>query len=335
MRLHQKKVKIDIIGPYPPPLGGVSTHIQRIAKHLTHNNIDFQIVNQYKTDSNKSIYNIAWITGLLFKRKIVHVHIFSDILYPTLWLLKKINPRSTILITIHNERLLTKKTYPLIVKIIRATNYHKVISASEKLTNSLKSKNIKATYLPAYVPPEFDRTTNSPIIKSGYDLNICSNISRFYDNCISDYGLDFICELAGRFPRHAFTIFLGDRNSEAQLKDWLRNKPENLYVVSELNLVDHLPSFDIFLRLNRLDAYGVSIQEALDCGVVALATSVCTRPKGAVLVEAEITKIHNIYERVSSASAEERRMLIESHTPPIHHQTLIEIYKELVNLTRT
>jgi hypothetical protein len=33
MKNKNKKVKIAIIGPYPPPYGGISVHIQRVRTH--------------------------------------------------------------------------------------------------------------------------------------------------------------------------------------------------------------------------------------------------------------------------------------------------------------
>ncbi|MNE51766.1 hypothetical protein D3C80_1464100 [compost metagenome] len=126
-------------------------------------------------------------------------------------------------------------------------------------------------------------------------------------------------------------MFLGNNKTEDRATEWLKSQPSNLFLIVGQDLTAQLPAFDIFLRLNRLDAYGISIQEALDLDVLAIATNVCTRPTGAMLVQAELEDIASNYSRISSMETSQRKELARSRrTTPEFHIDLIKIYQDFV-----
>nr|WP_307890068.1 hypothetical protein [Clostridium botulinum] len=47
-------MKIAIIGPYPPPYGGISVHIKRMKLYLENKNIDVTVYNDAKEYNNIS-----------------------------------------------------------------------------------------------------------------------------------------------------------------------------------------------------------------------------------------------------------------------------------------
>ncbi|MNC28159.1 hypothetical protein D3C75_763580 [compost metagenome] len=330
MTIKHKSFPLEIIGPTPPPYGGVSTHLLRLQNYLIESNLNFRIINQYK-NSTPNIREKEWIYSLFTTEKKLHIHIFSDLLYPLLWLAKKINPKLDIIITIHNERLKKSRFRKAIFFFMKNTNYYKVISASKSIKDFLESFGIAATYLPAYVPPPSTSSINDEILDKRYTFHTCFNIWNFYDGSERDYGIDFLAELAEKHPSHAFYIFLGNGDTERKARQWLATKPKNIFLLSGKNLVSYLSIFDLFLRLNRLDAYGVSIQEALDSDVLAIATNVCTRPTGAILVDADSKNILDTYSELSTLESSERKQLAQSRRlTPEFHIDLIKIYQEFV-----
>ena len=105
--------KIEIIGPIPPPLGGVSVHIARLIQLLKQNSIEYCVHNHgnYHDESN-SIYangkKIGWYLTFLFhkNKNLVHFHQTMYGLHFIYWMLfSKIN-QNVILITLHNEHIL-------------------------------------------------------------------------------------------------------------------------------------------------------------------------------------------------------------------------------------
>lgn len=323
-------ITLEIIGPTPPPYGGVSTHLLRLKSYLLDSNLDFKLINQYKK-SSPNIYEKKWVFSLFSTSKKLHVHIFHELLYPLLWLATKINPKLDVIITIHNERLKKSTLKRPLLFFIKNTSYYKILSTSKSVKDLLEQSGISATYLPAYVPPRSLPTAVQDIINVHYEFHTCFNIWNFYDGSIEDYGVDFLVDLASANPTHAFYIFLGNEKTEHEARQWLMTQPSNIFLVVGKNLVSYLSSFDLFLRLNRLDAYGISIQEALDLDVLAIATNVCTRPTGAILVDANSESIRDIYAESASLDSSTRKELAQSRRDtPTHHHDLITIYQNFV-----
>src|SRR6056297_3357124 len=72
-----KKKKLLIIGPYPPPFGGVSIHIKRLISLLETN---FEIIkideskHEKPTIFNLRSYNFYLYVQLMAKSNIIHIH---------------------------------------------------------------------------------------------------------------------------------------------------------------------------------------------------------------------------------------------------------------------
>jgi hypothetical protein len=49
-----KKPRIALIGPYPPPYGGISVHIQRMAAHLEAEDIEYVIYDDSGIEKDES-----------------------------------------------------------------------------------------------------------------------------------------------------------------------------------------------------------------------------------------------------------------------------------------
>ena len=55
----------------------------------------------------------------------------------------------------------------------------------------------------------------------------------------------------------------------------------------EESFVEYVDNFDLYVRPNREDGYGVAIVEALMAGLPAIASDTCIRPEHAILFENE------------------------------------------------
>ncbi|MDZ7902874.1 MAG: hypothetical protein U5L01_10205 [Rheinheimera sp.] len=71
-------------------------------------------------------------------------------------------------------------------------------------------------------------------------------------------GFDLLVDLALEFEDFNFYCFIGDLNSSGFFTDFCKRKGvDNVYGIYGFNLTDYLSSADdVFLRLNREDAYG-------------------------------------------------------------------------------
>ena len=101
-------MKLFIIGPLPPPFGGISNHIERIQPYLLKNNIDYSIVNQYSFNKLNLIFKVLYV--LIFK-KYVHIHLFSKYLLIPIFFITNFLPYKKFILTIHNDRLIGNRFY--------------------------------------------------------------------------------------------------------------------------------------------------------------------------------------------------------------------------------
>ncbi|WP_157496654.1 glycosyltransferase [Hahella ganghwensis] len=195
---------------------------------------------------------------------------------------------------------------------------------SESVYKKLKLYGIEGlVHLPAYVPPITKSIRNKIKRKYTVFFNIWKVDSR---KSVTVYGIDLLIEIASLYPDIQFECFVSSEKNLRLLYDSInQRKVKNIEVVVGENLVSHFSRADLFLRLNRDDAYGVSIQEALDCGVPAIASDVCLRPRGALLFESgNLKQLKAVFERALSLP---RHTLISERLSTKYHLELIDIYR--------
>lgn len=328
---------VDIIGPYPPPFGGVSIHISRIIPLMRENGLNPIVYNQYNYENEElKIFatrkSIKWWLTYFFKNKspVVHFHQFSILHFPYLLLLSRLSS-SKIILSIHNEKILT---YPRVLRlaILNTLKYSRlscIIIVSKKLCSTMNDHKIKnVTWLPAYVPPPKTQSTPLP---NEYGIKVAYNAAQLSDiNAIETYGADLLLRLARDNPSIGFYIFIGEPSSKLFFEDYISQyNIKNCMVFYGKPLVEYLASANIFLRLNRKDAYGISIDEALDLGVIAIASDVCTRAKGCILYKNnDYDDLSRVFYNTINKPSEDNQI---SREPSKYHLQLIEIYKNLLS----
>ena len=307
-------MKLFIIGPLPPPFGGISNHIDRLRPYLTKTKIEYSIVNQY---AGKKLATVFMIFYILFFKRNVHVHLFSKYLLIPLFVISNLVPFKKFILTIHNDRLIGDR---LIHFLVRKSRFFRILVVSKGSVKywSVKTKN-EVVYLPAFIP------CDSALAKPGSHTRIIANVWSYYDGVVDDYGLDILFKFIDTLPDVKFVIYIGDQNSKQDF-DLILPQLNNLQVVYGVNLAREFKASDIFLRLNREDAYGVSIVEAMCCQVPALVTNVCRRPQGALTFTSYETLFSKLVE-VLACDVSLRHRYLEDFVIPDFHSDLLKIYK--------
>lgn len=327
---------LDIIGPYPPPYGGISIHVSRILPLIRQSGLSVRVFNHYFFQ-NEDIGVFAtkksyfWWAKYFFKAKsnIIHIHQFSWFHFPYAFLLSRIK-RSRVVVTIHNEKLLSSPSLlrMLVFWLLRHAKLAQVICVSRALTQDMKARGVKnSIWLSAYVPPL--PVTKRPL-QGCFQKNVVFNAWRIDSkHLFVMYGFDLLLAIAEDNPSVGFHVFIGDPNSRRFLDDFLSESDvKNVFIFYGESLVDFLPHADLFVRLNRNDAYGVSIKEAMDLGVPALASNVCVRPEGSILFD--VSDFSDLCSKFSYAINEDAAVLLKDCKPSVDHLVLLEIYKDLL-----
>ena len=324
---------LDIIGPYPPPLGGISIHISRIETYLKKEGIAYRIYNHGHYSSptviatNKSAF---WYLKYLVMKKgsLIHFHQFFLFHYFYYFVFGFVS-KTKIIATIHEENILNYKRFlqSIVIFLLRHTNFVELISVSQKLSEFLNQHGIRNTFLPAYVPP-VAIGSSSLSKKDGKEYFLYSIWKLDREIAGSIYNIDLAFRLLSKIKDRYHMLFLvgTERESDKNYLNELLNKygvADNVTVFFEHPLIDYLNNCKFLLRTNNVDGYGVSLQEALDLKVPAIASDVCTRPRGTILFKKDdlddlLQKVINIKSYWDEASIE----------VPNFHIRLIEMYKK-------
>lgn len=329
--------KLVLFGPYPPPLGGISVHISRIETFLRKENIDYEIFNHGYTENKKVIAtkkSLLWYLRVLFikKRNTFHFHqffFFHFIFYFIFSLLR----REKIIVTIHSERILSyskfKRAFVLFfISRIRRLN---LISVSKNLKNYFDEKGIKSLFLPAYVPPIYVKE-----IKVNHSKKlILFSVWKFNEKLANEiYNVPLAFEyLSQNKHKYKMLLMIGSKSDsdEKYLHETISNYQieKDVIIIFNQNLVDYLNNCEFLIRPNLSDGYGVSIQEALDLGIPAIASDVCERPKGTLVFKNN--DLEDLSSKIEHVEITPVKNILQKKENLNYHFQLIEIYKETIN----
>ena len=325
--------KLDIFGPYPPPMGGISIHIFRMESFLRKEGIPYKIYNHGSfSDSNVIATNKSplWYVKYLFSKKapVLHFHHFLKFHY-LYFLIFGFCSKTKLIVTIHGEDMLyyNRATQWLIIWALRNTKFAELISVSSKLSIFLNQKGIHNLLLPAYVPParlNFQRLEK--VAGKDYFLYSIWEINRGI--AISIYNMELAFKLLDRRRENYHMLFLvgSKQGSDMEYLFFLIDKyqvSDSLTIIFEKQLTDYLSNCKFLVRTNNEDGYGVSLQEALDLRIPAIASDVCVRPKGTILFEKG--NIDDLCEKVDNI---EKYWMEDEIVAPNYHTQLLEIYKK-------
>lgn len=311
---------ILIVGPYPPPLGGVAIHAKRVCAKLKQQNNRVHVYNTAKRYKNKISSLFSFIKTLFTIR--------PDILYyhePTesiqklaIVVLCKYVLRYTLVTIDHDCRLLyqfSKRKQSLFRWLMRKIDKagHAVIIGDSThkcyLDNNVMPKHysIESPYLPPDESEEEDLWERTPhfvkdFVAQHTPLITTAIFAPTLYNGQDLYGLDMCIELIARlkeaYPRVGLLCGVCKVETKAHKEHFEKIKREierrglekyfYFYVSNRSKDVEFWPLIkrsDVFVRPSRSDSFGIGIQEALHFGVPAVASNVCKRPRGTVLFE--------------------------------------------------
>jgi glycosyltransferase involved in cell wall biosynthesis len=303
---------------------------------LVKENIDYKIYNHGYTTTNAVVATNKkwfWYIRMLFLKRhsVFHFHqffVFHFIYFFIFSILRK----EKIIVTIHSERILTysKLKRFFILFFIRNTRRLKLISVSKNLSEYLKHNDITSVFLPAYVPP---CSVNKKKIISSKKI-ILFSVWKFNEELANQiYNVPLAFEYLSNNKEHYEMLFMIGNKSDSDEKylQQLIDKysiESSIKIVYNENLIDYLNNCYLLLRPNLSDGYGVSLQEALDLGVPAVASNVCQRPKGTILFENN--NIKDLTIKIELIKEVPLAKILEQKETLNYHLRLIDIYKSSV-----
>ncbi len=300
---------ITVCGVYPPPIGGVSTHVQRVVDYLTH---QYNKVFFFDTERRSFLpnYLIRLMSHIIKKRPdIIHFHatyarsmIFDlVILYALSFIL-----RFELIVIEHDCRHLYRRTWitkKLFRRCIRAAT--QVVMMGESAYKSYQECRIrvkKYTIESAFLPPA-QHTELSIVATYSSSLNvffeqhtpiILFNAAHIMLQDNQDvYGFDQAIEMVSLLQKNYPDVGL------LMVVAWVNNKEyfdllcermahlsvsENIYILQDQKeLWPLFKKVDLLIRPTLSDGASISIEEALYFGVPVVASDAVSRQEEVVL----------------------------------------------------
>ncbi len=295
------KIKLIIIGPLPPPIGGVGVHIQRFIKHNLHK-YEIRLVDYSRLTI---LYKLLALLRLAFQpgKFDFYVNHVNKLVFLSL-LIRPFNKQ--IVFYDHNFRYIENTNWlekKIFLSFIKSINKINVVNASvigyyQDYGIDIKTKvEVVNPFLPPPLDEEMEIMAGYPewIIKIFEDKRplLIANAVRLekYRN-IDLYGIDMCIELTNLlkkdFDNIGFAFFIAEDESP-DLKDMLRLIREYqlqdsfFFISGSQQLWPLLKKCDLFLRPTYSDGDAISIREALYFNKTVIASNAVERPEGIVL----------------------------------------------------
>jgi len=310
INLYSGYKRILIIGPYPPPLGGISIFIYRLKQVLRDHNFKVDIFDTSKNYIFFGIKYLAFFIKIIFNNyQVIHIQHFDlkkTILLFALRHIKKYkvfytdhNPflfeNKNKIVCLLNKRLLGKLDLLIVVNdhILDIYNKHGVVLPKNYL--------IQNAFLPPPIEEENKILNTYPnglfdflkehkplVIANAFQLRLINNIDLYgFDICV-----DLVKKLKPYFPQIGFIFALANEKyndsylREIQIRINKSFLNENFYFLTgQKELWPLFRRVDLFIRATYKDGYGISIDEALYFKCSVLASNVCKRNNATTLFE--------------------------------------------------
>lgn len=272
-----------IIGRKPPPVGGMTIHIERLCKWLNKNGIRYTFLDSRKDSIIKIIY-------AMFNHRIVHIHTTNVYWNLFLIILSKIINRKSLL-TLHGNYLFYCGLRKKILKWVLAKTNIPILLNQESYDLVCKLNN-KAKLLSSFIPPYGLETLDDSIVNKilyhsyGKSLVFATNAFdlAFDKKGREIYGIMNILKLFRN--KQNYLLVVSDPSGNYQR--FVRSKfpellSENILFISQKHSFYKLLSMvDVFIRNTITDGDSLSIHEALYLKKNVLATDCVSRPIGVI-----------------------------------------------------
>lgn len=278
--------KLLMVGKFPPPIGGVTIHIQRLLKSLQA--LDYIDVDLLDYSRNK---NIVDIFKKIYCADIIHLHMTNKVVRFVFVLLLRVFGKK-VLVTFHGK---TDFKDIFIRGVLIMTSFIIVLN-EYSLTHAkkYKSKNIKL--VGAFIPPiekDIKDLDNDIILKlkelrENYKHIYCTNASNYV---LDEKGNEIYMgtDLLELFKSHKDDCLIFSDPAGTYKKYFIEKKisiSKNVFIIDRPHdFVNIIKQSHALIRATTMDGDSLSIKEALYYGVPVFASNIVDRPFDVILFE--------------------------------------------------
>jgi glycogen(starch) synthase len=344
-------MRILQMGPYPPPHGGVQTHVVAIRRHLLENQIPCAVINltRHRRPNADDVYypkSALEVLRLLasLRYEIIHLHIGGNLTMRLLALgvLCCLMRRSKTVLTFHSGGYPVSEegrtARPRSLRGFALRRFDRVIGVNRELVEFFERVGVTPDRIrliqPHSLSTQAAAESLSPQLAEFFETHkpVLTTVGLLEPEYDLQRQIEALALVQKRFPK-AGLVIVGSGSLERELWNLIDSKP----YAKDILLCGDVPhaltlraiaESDAFLRTTLYDGDSISVREALHVGVPVIATDNGMRPEGIHLIPSrDVAALHD--------AIEER--LIEDHprrsrgaADDQNLEAVLEVYRELM-----
>ncbi len=298
------KALLALIGPWPPPYGGISVHIKRLAHRLAQKGLDFVVYDDTGKHDSENVEPLRglWVNDFVLRKKHAIIHYHSHSWGNRMRLSAATLKGTRVIFTVHSLRRLPEVPWFKKPEFAHMMAHSLFVAVNPEIERTLKEMGArKTTVISPYIPPEFNRPPAGQVLEfsENHEPVVASSALLFkhWPGASDMYGLfDLVNAFAlfkASYPKAGLVIYLsqvGDPELFSRFKELVSRKGLQEDVLIRLNAPEEfhtcLSTARVFVRPTFSDSFGISILEAMDAGVVCVASDAAPRPKQTLIFRA-------------------------------------------------
>lgn len=272
-----------IIGHIPPPIGGVTIHVQRLMRKCEENGIYFDFYNL-------KFFKICSFINQFRRAKVVHAHVTNSY-FCLLFALLGIFFRKKTILTIHQDlnrytlftRLFINFSIRYVTVPILLNKYS--FDFSKQLNSSAKNiSSFIAPILNDYSLGE-EHLNQVLLMKAKFKFVFCTNASNFaFDKFGSEiYCLSLLLDIFKKLKQFGLIISDPSGKNFKEYSDRISNNV--MFINSPHSFLGVLNKSDCLIRATTTDGDSLSVKEALYIGKPVICSDCVDRPYGVTLFQ--------------------------------------------------
>lgn len=344
-------MRILQMGPYPPPHGGVQTHIVAVRQYLRKNQIPCAVINltRHRRPTADEVYypkSAPEVLRLLWRLRydVIHLHIGGNLTARLLALgfLCSLMPRSKTVLTFHSGGYPVSEegraARPRSLRAFALRRFDRVIGVNQELVEFFERVGVAPNRIRLIHPHAL--TTQAPAD------SLSPELEKFFEThnpvlttvglLEPEYDLPLQIEVLGLIHKrfhNAGLLIAGSGSLKEELQNLISSKPyaKDILLCGDVPHAVTLRAIaesDVFLRTTLYDGDSISVREALHIGVPVVASDNGMRPDGIHLIPScDLAALHGAIEarliernsRQSRGEADEQNL-----------EAVLEVYRELM-----
>ncbi|MCW3464667.1 hypothetical protein [Chitinophaga nivalis] len=275
----------------PPPIGGVTIHIQRLKQYLDHHGYAYSFVDIRRTGKGALWQQIR-------RHRYIHFHIYSPVVRLAAVVLGRLLGKK-MLFTLHGNLGRHNFWKNQLDKLAFRMAYMPIVLNEQSMEQG-RRLNARTCLAPAFIPPQQEEHLSPELQhriqqwKASCRLVCATNASNYTvdKEGRETYQISLLIKIFQQLPQAGLIISDPSGNYKKFLQQTGCTMTPNILLISEAHsFYEILKGSDVLLRITTTDGDSLSVKEALYLHKQVLATDVISRPAGVTLVPLQEEKI--------------------------------------------